>query len=216
VNRALVYALLILVVAGSCLIEYCGVRLFSYFPASRQNRIATAALGICALALAVFRGNIVATNLFVLAAALTGGTLLSRQIGSFGALSTMLIVAAIVDLISAHAGPSRWLVDQAQNARGATVLQFLVISLRFKQRLVPVIGVGDLMFFATVVSVVRRLGWSETPAFAVPLAGILAALGVGLLTGFTPALPFLAGVVSFYAWRSGRAAVGPRTSATVA
>jgi hypothetical protein len=202
VNRAFVYSLLTLAVAGSCLLEYWGARLFSSFSTSKQNRIAIAVLGICALGLAVFRGNIVVTNCFVLAAALVAGTLLSRQIGSVGALSTMLIVAAIVDLISAHAGPSRWLVDQAQHARGVPVLQFLVVSLQLKDRFIPVIGVGDLMFFTAVVSVARRLGWPETQAFVVPLAGILSALGVGLFTGFTPALPFLAGAVLIYAFGS--------------
>jgi hypothetical protein len=87
---------------------------------------------------------------FVLAAALVAGTLLSRQTGSVSAFSTILIVAAIVDLISTHAGPSRWLVTQAQHVRGATVLQFLAISLRLKGSVVPVIGVGDLMFFTAV------------------------------------------------------------------
>ena len=198
VNRAFIYSLLTVTVAGSCLLEYWGTRWFGPYPASKQNRIAIAMLGICALALVVFRTNIVASNCFVLAAALAAGTLLSRQIGSIGALSTMLMVAAIADLLSAHAGPSRWLVDQAQQARGVTVLQFLTISLRLRERLVPVIGVGDLMFFTTVVSVVRRLGWPETPALVVPLTGILSALGVGLWAGFTPALPFLAGAVWWY------------------
>jgi len=202
VNRTFVYSLVTLAVAGSCLIEYWGARLFSSLSAYKQNRIAIALLGICALALAVFRGNIVATNCLVLAGGLAAGTLLSRQIGSVGALSTMLIVAAIVDLISVHAGPSRWLVNQAQHSHGAPVLQFLAISIRLKGILVPMVGVSDLMFFTTVVSVVRRLGWSETAAFVVPLAGLLSALGVGLLTGFTPGLPFLAGAVLLYAYGS--------------
>ena len=201
VNRAFVYSLLTLVVAGSCLLEYWGTRLLSPLSASKQNRIAITVLGICALALAVFRANIVGTNCFVLAAALVAGTLLSR-IGSAGSLSTMLIVAAIVDLISSHAGPSRWLIDQAQHARGVTVLQFLAISLRLKERFVPVIGVSDLMFFTASVSVVRRLGWPETSALMVPLVALLSALGVGLFAGFTPALPFLAAAVLLYAYGS--------------
>ena len=218
-NRAAIYSVLTLATACSCLLEYWGVRLFHHFSVSQQNRIAIALLGGCALAVAAFRANIIATNCFVLAAGLVAATALSRQIGSVGALSTMLIVAGIVDLISAHAGPSRWLVDQAQHARGVTVLQFLAISLRLKGRLVPVIGAGDLMFFAVVVTVVRRLGWSDTTALIVPLAGILSALGVGLYAGFTRALPFLAGAVLWYArnLRTSHAADGfastPRTVA---
>jgi membrane-associated HD superfamily phosphohydrolase len=195
--------LLTLVVAGSCLVEYCGARWFSSFSASRQNRIAIAMLGVCALALAVFRTNMVATDCFVLVVALVAGMLLSRQIGSVGALTAMLIVAAVADLVSTHAGPSRWLVAHAQHGRGAIVLQLLAISLRWKGQFVGVIGASDLMFFATVVSVVRRLGWPETAALVVPLAGILSALAVGLFAGFTPALPFLAGAVWLYSYGSG-------------
>ena len=200
-NRAFIYTLLTATVACSCLLQYWGVRLFSSFTVSRQNRIAVVTLGLCTLALSVFRTNFVATNCFVLATALVAGTLLSRRLGSIGALSTMLVVAAIVDLISAWAGPSRWLVNQAQQAHGLALLQFLVISLRVKEKLVPVIGVGDLMFFTAVVSVVRRLGWPEIPALTVPLAGILSALAVGFFAGFTPALPFLAASVLLYAKR---------------
>lgn len=200
--RAFVYSLLMLVVAASCLLQYWGARLLGPLPVSKQNRIAIVSLAICALALAVLGANIVVTDCFVLAAALAAGTLLSRQIGSVGALSTMLIVAAIADLISAHAGPSRWLADQAQHARGVAALQFLAVSIRLKGRLAPVIGVTDLMFFTTCVSVGRRLGWPEAPALVVPLVGLLSALGVGLFAGFTPGLPFLAAAVLLYAYAS--------------
>ncbi len=201
-TRAFIYLLVALVVASSCFVEYGAVRLFSSVSLYKQNRIGIVFLALCSMSLVVFPGSIVATNCFVLAVALVAGALLGRQVGSVGALSTMLIVAAIVDLISVHAGPSRWLVDQAQNAHGVRLLQFLAISIHLKGRLVPVIGVGDLMFFTAVVSVVRRLGWSETAALVVPLAGILAALGVGIATGFTAALPFLAGAVFLYAYRA--------------
>jgi hypothetical protein len=198
--RTFVYALLTMVVAGSCLLEYCGARLLSSLLASKQNRVAAASLVICALALAIFRTNMVVTNCCVLVAALVAGTLLARQIGSVGALTAMLIVAAIVDVISTYAGPSRWLINQAQHARGVTVLQFLAVSLRLQGRLVAVIGGADLMFFTACVSALRRLGWPETPALVVPLVALLTALGVGLFAGFTPALPFLAAAVLLYAY----------------
>ena len=113
VYRAFVYSLLALVVGGSCLLEYSGTRLLSSLPISKQNRTAIGALVTCTLALLFFRANMVVTNCFVLVTALVAGLLLSRYIASVRALLTLLIVAAIVDLISAHMGPSRWLVDQA-------------------------------------------------------------------------------------------------------
>jgi len=198
VHRAFVYSLITLVIVGSCLLEYGGARWIGSFSARKQNRIAIALLGGCALALAIFGVHIALTDCLVLVGALVAGTLLGRQVGSLGALATMLTVAAIADLISTHIGPTRWLADQAQQTRSIPVLQFLAISIQWKKELVPVIGIGDLMFFAAVVSVVRRFGWSETSTFLVPLAGILSALAVGLLTGLTPALPFLAAAVLLY------------------
>lgn len=79
------------------------------------------------------------------------------------------------------------------------VAYFLAVSLRLKGKLVGVIGVADLIFFTTCVSVMRRLGWPETPMLVVPLLGILSALMVGLFAGLTPAPPFLAAAVIAYA-----------------
>ena len=76
---------------------------------------------LCSLTLVDFHANIVGTNCFGLATALVAGALLGRQLGCVGAHSTMLIVPADVELISARAGPSRWLVNPAQWAHGANV-----------------------------------------------------------------------------------------------
>src|SRR5271165_4696514 len=177
VNRAFVDLLLALVVAASCLLQYGGTRLLRPLPASGQNRIAIVSLAMCALALAVFRANILVTNCCVLVAALVGGTLLSRQIGSVGALATTLIVAATADVISTQVGPSRWLANQAQHPSGVLVLQFLAVSIHWNGHVVPVIGVTDLMFFTTCVIAGRRLGWPEAAALAVPLVWLMSALG---------------------------------------
>jgi hypothetical protein len=132
------------------------------------------------MALSIFRANIVVTNCFVLAAPLVAGTLLNRQIGSVSAFSTILIVAAIVDLISTHAGPSRWLVDPGTTRPrrdGASIFGDFV-AIEGKRRA----GYRSWRFDVLhgCVSVVRRLGWPETRAFVVPLVGIFSALGVGL------------------------------------
>jgi hypothetical protein len=201
-HLAFIYLLLVLVVAGSCLLQYCGARWLASLAISKQNRVAIVSLALCALVLAIFRANMVATNCCVLTVALFAGTLLSRQIRSAGALATLLAAGAIADLISTQVGPSRWLASQAQHASGLALIQFLAVSIQLKGKLVPVIGVSDLMFFTVCVSAVRSLGWPETPALVVPLLGILSALGVGLFAGFTPALPFLAAAVLLYSYAS--------------
>jgi hypothetical protein len=147
----------------------------------------------------MFHTSIVVTNCFVLVTALVVGILLSRAVGSVGALVTMPLVAAAVDLVSTQAGPSRWLVEHARQAQGVTVLQFLAVSIPLKGRIVPIIGVGDLMFFTVCVVTLRRVGWTKTNAFTAPRAGLLSALAVGLWAGFTPALPFVAAAVLLYA-----------------
>ncbi len=200
--RAYICLLLALVVAASCLLQYWGARLLASLASSRQNRVAIASLSLGALALAVFRDNLVVTNWLVLSAALFAGTLLSRQIRSMGALVTFLTVGAIADLISTQVGPSRWLANAAQHANGLALIHFLAVSIRLKGKLVPVIGVSDLMFFTVCAGTLRGLGRPETPVLLVPLVGILSALGVGLFAGFTPALPFLAAAVILYAYAS--------------
>lgn len=202
-HRTFIYLLLTFVVAASCLLEYWGARLLALLSTAKQNRIGFLLIAFCILALTAFPTNFVVTNCFVLAVGLFAGMLLGRLFGSVSALVSFLTAAAIVDIISMHAGPTRWIASQAQHPHhGLALLQFLAVSFRLRGELVGVIGVGDLMFFTVCVSVMRRLGWPETAALVVPLLGILSALGVGLITGLTPALPFLAVAVILYAYAS--------------
>lgn len=202
-HRAFIYLLLAFVVAASCLLEYWGAKLLAPLSTSKQNRIAIVSIALFVLVLAVSPTNIVLTNCFVLAVGLFAGMLLGRQIGSVGALMAFLLTAAIVDIISTHTGPTRWIASHAQQPHhGLVLLQFLAISFRWKGEIVGVIGVGDLMFFTACVCIMRRLGWPETPVLFVPLLGILSALGVGLFAGMTPAIPFLAIAVIVYAYAS--------------
>lgn len=181
-------------VVVSCLLEHWAARFLSSLSRSRQNLVlAFSFLG--ALALATFQTNVATTNCLVLVTALAAGILLSRTVGSVGALVTLLVVAGVVDFVSAQAGPSRWIVAQARQARGVPLLQFLAVSIPLKGKIVPVIGVGDLMFFTVCVAALTRAGWTGAQALAAPLAGLLTALAVGLWAGFTPALPFVAAAV---------------------
>lgn len=203
-SRESLYLILILAVAASCLLEYLGVRLIAASSAATLRRVAGIGAAVWALAFAVVGPHVVLTNLLVLTLALAAGLLLARHIGSIGALSMLLAMAATVDVVSVPSGASRWLT-QARHNDAWPVLQFLAVSLKLQSRLVPVIGVTDLMFFTACVSVLRRAGWPEVSSLLVPLLSLLAALAVGLSAGFTPALPFLAlGVVAYaYSRRAG-------------
>jgi hypothetical protein len=97
-------------------------------------------LAISTLSLAVFGGNLVVTNCFALTVALVAGTFLSRQVGSVGALSMMLIVAAVVDLLSVHLDRLDGWSSRPNTLPACRLIQFLAISLHMDGRLVPVIG----------------------------------------------------------------------------
>lgn len=202
-HRTLIYSLLTSVVVVSCLLEYWGARLLASLSVVKQKRIVLFSMVSCVVMLVVFPTNFVVTDCFVLAGSLFAGFLLGRQIRSNSALVAFLSTAAIVDVISTYAGPTRWIVNHAQQPYHTIVpLQILSVSFRLKGELIGVIGVGDLLLFTVCVSVGRRLGWPETAALLVPLLGILSALGVGLFAGVTPTLPLLAAAVIAYTYAS--------------
>jgi len=56
------------------------------------------------------------------------------------------------------------------------------------------------MALASTYSALTRLRYPPALVFLVPLAGLLAALAVGLAAGGISALPFLAAAVMAYVW----------------
>ncbi len=193
-------SLLIVVFAGSCMAEYLGLRVANSLPAKRRKWLAAVLLLVCGSALGAFRKSAVVTDYSVLLAALILGTLLSRLIRSFRALAILLIVGAIADLVSFYAGSL--LVQAQHNPHAAATLRYLVVSVWIKREMFAVIGVTDLIFFTTCVCVTQRLGWPEPWPLITPLVGLLSALGVGLVVGPTPALPFLAAAVLLFGYGS--------------
>jgi len=66
----------------------------------------------------------------------------------------------------------------------------------------PIVGIGDLAILAALFTGFSDVGFRGWLPFVVPLIGLLLALGVGLLVGGTPALPFIAGTTVVYVlWR---------------
>lgn len=200
VNPTFLYFLVVLV---SCLLEYGATRFLVRLPRSMQNGIFAACVAACIFVLVIFRHQIAATNSVVLTVALVAGILLGRQVASASALSIMLVVAAISDVISTYSGFTKLLINRAGHSHGVTAIQFLSVSIPLNGRAIPVIGVGDLMFFTVCVSVAIRLRWPQTFALLVPLAGLLTALSFGLFIGFSPALPFLAAAILLYTLSQG-------------
>ncbi len=203
-HRAFIYCVLAAVIAGSCLVEYWGARGLARLPQRKRLLVAGAIAALCALGAVAFRGSFLASDCFVLAAALLVAVLLAPPLRSVGALAAFLLTGAVADLLSTYMGPTQWLVRSWIHGSRLTAMRFLAVTVPFKGKPIPVIGVADMLFFAVCVTVTRRLGWPEPPVFLVPLASLLTALGVGLLIGLTPALPFLAVGVFAYVGISGR------------
>ena len=197
-TRAMVWTLLALVVAAASALVYAGARALACWSLARGRRFAWMGILPCALAAVIFHTQVWLHDAFALAAVLFAGALLSGLINSPGALVAFLTTGAVVDVISTYFGPTRWLLHRAQHGRWAPLIQFLSISIPLRGQIVSVIGIPDLMFLAVCTMVMRRLGCPEASAFLVPLAGLLAALLVGLLSGFTPAIPFLAIAAGIY------------------
>ena len=203
-HRAFIYSVLAAVIVGGCLVEYGGARGLARLPQRKRVLVAGAIAGSCALGAAVFRGSLLASNCLIFAAALFVAALLAPSLRSARALMAFLVAGAVADLLSTYIGPTRWVVRSWIHGSGLTAMRFLAVTVPLAGKPIPVIGVGDMLFFAVCVLVARRLGWPEVPVFLVPLAAYLAALCVGLLVGLTPALPFLAVGVFAYVSISGR------------
>ena len=89
------------------------------------------------------------------------------------------------------------------------LVTYLTVSIPLAGRTVPVLGIGDLLFLAAYFAALRRSGYWALVAFAVPVAGLLVALGVGLAVGGVFGIPFMAAAVVAWVWRTGRRAGKP-------
>lgn len=144
------------------------------------------------LALLLSRPDSVAlSNVTVVAAGAAAGVLIAGLVASREALVALAIAASIADIVSFTTGPTRWLLDRDPTDAGAGLLEYLTVTLPWGDRLLPVVGIGDLMFTAAYYLILRTLRVAPGLALAAPLAGLLVALAVGLAFGGAWAIPFM-------------------------
>lgn len=127
----------------------------------------------------------------VVAAAIALGVVLALMVRSAVALASFCLAASAADLISTTSGITRQLVDAAARGDGDLLL-YLVVSAPAAGRWLPVIGIADLAVAATIIQVLRGLGSGRRAAVAVPGAGLLVALVLGLFLGGVPGVPWIA------------------------
>jgi hypothetical protein len=136
------------------------------------------------------RDSLLATDLLVGSAALCLGILVGQRIRSRTALAVFVVAAAVADLTSFYAGPTRSLLGGKARA-----LRYLAVCMTMDHHVYAVVGIGDLVILTAFSIAIRNCRYPEWAAFAVPLSGILGALWMALSVGPLPALPFLAAAV---------------------
>lgn len=136
-------------------------------------------------------GGILLSNAAAILAAVFLAVLIGTRLKSAGALIAFCAAAAVADLVSYSGGPTRAISESFQGS-AADLLPYLAITLPLAERLVPVVGVGDLAVLGTLSLALSLQGASAAVAFAVPAAGLLVALVVGFLGGGAPGVPFMA------------------------
>ncbi len=137
------------------------------------------------------------SNTIVLGVSVLGGSLIGRLLRSEGAVISFCIAAGVVDFLSFSSGPTAWILKACEDGT-SYLLAYLCITIPLADGLQPVIGVGDLIILAALYFSLSKLGFPAPGTFIAPLAGMLAALAVGLVSGGIYALPFVALTTSAY------------------
>ena len=137
--------------------------------------------------------SLVASDLLVSSGALCLGILIGQWIRSRAALAVIMATAAVVDVTSFFAGPTRYLLGGKTRA-----LVYLAICMRVDHHVLAVAGFGDLVLVTACSIAIRNCRYPEWAAFTLPLSAMLGAQVLGLSIGPLPFLPFLAAATLSY------------------
>jgi hypothetical protein len=140
-------------------------------------------------------------DLAVLLGAVGGAVLIGGSLSSSGAVVAFLVTAAVVDVLSISTGFSRTIIEQYQEG-SSDLLLYLALVVPIVGRLVPIVGVSDLLVGGAAATALTRIGLRPLAVIAVIAIGFVAALAYGLWQGGAPGLPFIAVTVSLLVWRS--------------
>lgn len=137
---------------------------------------------------------VLATSGLLLLGGASLGAIVGARIEAPGHLLPVAVVSSLVDLASVlHPfGPSANVVASP----GALALLAVWFPMIDDGRLAPVLGVGDVVFCALYVAAIRRHGLSSARVILALALGLLATMGLVLVTGIAlPALPALGAAV---------------------
>lgn len=200
----LVAALFAVTAAGATLVAVL-THFHGRLAESTRRRLFWTVLLAYALAVGVNLESLLLGNTLVLAAAVVGGAKIGSLFSSRSALIAGSVAASVADIVSFTIGPTRWLFEGIDLERWGRI-NYLMISMPWGHRLVPVMGVGDLLFVAVFYHAMRHLGVPRWLCLAAPLAGLTVALAVGLRLSGAFGIPFMTAAVLLALWYHDRAA----------
>ena len=131
------------------------------------------------------------SNAAVIAMAVVVGAMLGSTLHSRAAVVAFCVAAAVVDVLSFSGGLTRTIVESYRSG-DSRLLAYLSVAFPVGGSVRPIVGIGDLVIVAGLFAGFGHLRFSGWLPFAVPVGGLLLALGLGLAIGGAPALPFIA------------------------
>ena len=137
------------------------------------------------------------SDIAVMLVSLLAASAIGLTLNSSSALITFCITAGIVDFFSFSGGFTAKIITDYQQGHNL-LLQYLSITIPLDGRLLPVIGIGDLVILGGIYYAMHQIGHGGWLAFLSPLGGLLAALSLGPLLGGIYALPFIGGATIIY------------------
>jgi hypothetical protein len=137
------------------------------------------------------------SDIVVILVSLLAASAIGLTLSSSSALIVFCITAGIVDFFSFSGGLTDKIITDYQQGQNL-LLQYLSITIPLNGRLLPIIGIGDLVILGSIYYALRQLGHDSWLAFLFPLGGLLTALTLGLWLGGIYALPFIGGATIFY------------------
>jgi len=193
-SRLLFSVLAAAITLGGLTIVVSAARLILRFRPGRTNLIAAIFLFVYGTVLVLRPAPWPIIDVAVLAGAAGGALLIQAGLRSPGSVAVFLAVAAAVDLVSMSGGLSRILIEKYRTGASDTLL-YLTLVAPIRGRVVPIVGIGDLLVGGAAAVALIRLGLRPLAVMGAISVGLLAALMYGLWRGGAPALPFVAGAV---------------------
>jgi len=142
-------------------------------------------------------------DIAVLLGAVGATLLIGGGLSNSGAVVAMLVAAVAVDILSVSGGLTRAIIDGYQDGT-SDLLLYLALVVPIGGRLIPIVGISDLLIGGSAAVALIRLGLRPVAVIGAITIGLLGALVYGIWRGGVAALPFIAVAVLLLVWLNSR------------